>query len=234
LARNLLGWGVKNIDFVDAGTVSYSNPVRQSLYTFEDSREAKTKAEAAAQRLKEVFPSVNSIGHQIKIPMPGHFVSTEKGLDEVMQTVEKMEELVQWADVVFLVTDTRESRWLPTVMAAAYDKLCISVALGFDNYIIIRHGGSPLLYSQASSKEEERKTEEKEPIPDRVGCYFCNDYIAPSNTLADRTLDQQCTVTRPGLSYVSSAYATELMINTLHYNHLKGPIGGHEVKKFVW
>lgn len=218
LARNLLGWGVKNIDFVDAGTVSYSNPVRQSLYTFEDSKEGRPKAEAAAQRLKEVFPSVNSTGHQMKIPMPGHFVSTEKGLDEVMEIIEKMERLVEWADVIFLVTDTRESRWLPTLIAAAQNKLCISVALGFDNYIIIRHGGSPLV----------PKEETKEQV-DRVGCYFCNDYIAPSNTLTDRTLDQQCTVTRPGLSYVSSAYATELMINILHFKDKNGPIGGHEV-----
>jgi len=32
LARNLLGWGIKNVDFVDYGKVSYSNPVRQTLY----------------------------------------------------------------------------------------------------------------------------------------------------------------------------------------------------------
>jgi ubiquitin-like modifier-activating enzyme ATG7 len=32
LARNLIGWGIKNITFIDYSTVSYSNPVRQSLY----------------------------------------------------------------------------------------------------------------------------------------------------------------------------------------------------------
>jgi len=37
LSRNLIGWGVKNITFVDYGKVSYSNPVRQSLFNFEDS-----------------------------------------------------------------------------------------------------------------------------------------------------------------------------------------------------
>lgn len=50
----------------------------------------------------------------------------------------------------------------------------------------------------------------------RSGCYFCNDYLSPTNTLRDRTLDQQCTVTRPGLSFVSSAYASELLVNYLH------------------
>ena len=34
VARCLLGWGVRNITLVDNGTVSYSNPVRQSLFTF--------------------------------------------------------------------------------------------------------------------------------------------------------------------------------------------------------
>jgi ubiquitin-like modifier-activating enzyme ATG7 len=32
LARNLIGWGIKNITFVDYSNVSYSNPVRQTLY----------------------------------------------------------------------------------------------------------------------------------------------------------------------------------------------------------
>ncbi len=36
LARNLIGWGIKDITFIDNSKVSYSNPVRQSLYEFED------------------------------------------------------------------------------------------------------------------------------------------------------------------------------------------------------
>lgn len=36
LSRNLIGWGIKNVTFIDYSTVSYSNPVRQTLYEFED------------------------------------------------------------------------------------------------------------------------------------------------------------------------------------------------------
>lgn len=36
VARAFLGWGVRHISFVDNGKVSYSNPVRQSLFELTD------------------------------------------------------------------------------------------------------------------------------------------------------------------------------------------------------
>lgn len=49
LARNLIGWGIKEITFIDNSKVSYSNPVRQSLYEFEDTvKGGKPKAQTAA------------------------------------------------------------------------------------------------------------------------------------------------------------------------------------------
>lgn len=36
IARNLLAWGVRNITLVDNSNISHSNPVRQSLFTFQD------------------------------------------------------------------------------------------------------------------------------------------------------------------------------------------------------
>ena len=76
VSRCLLGWGVKNITFVDNGKVSYSNPVRQSLFNFDDCLNGgKSKAEAAAEMLKKIFPGVKTEGHNLSIPMPGHPIS---------------------------------------------------------------------------------------------------------------------------------------------------------------
>lgn len=53
------GWGVRTITFVDSSRVSFSNPVRQPLFEFEDCLNGgKPKAACAADRLKKVFPGV--------------------------------------------------------------------------------------------------------------------------------------------------------------------------------
>ena len=60
VARNLLGWGVKNITMLDCGKVSFSNPVRQTLFEFSDCHVegGKPKAQAAADKLKKIFPGL--------------------------------------------------------------------------------------------------------------------------------------------------------------------------------
>lgn len=197
VARTLLGWGVRRFKFVDNGKVSYSNPVRQNLFEISDCEGGgKDKAIAAAEALKRIAgPTIESEGYVLTIPMPGHaFGSKEE--ESIRQDTEKIQELVDEADVVFLLTDTRESRWLPTVMARKSNKMMINAALGLDSWLVMRHGGNK---------------------GDRLGCYFCNDVVAPENSTNNRTLDQQCTVTRPGLAPLASSMAVELCVSLLHH-----------------
>ena len=60
----------------------------------------------------------------MSIPMPGHPVDFSAAtLAQAQKDVEQLEKLVSQHDVVFLLMDTRESRWLPTVVAASQRKV---------------------------------------------------------------------------------------------------------------
>ncbi|KAG0254840.1 Autophagy protein 7 [Mortierella polycephala] len=205
VARSLLAWGIRNITFVDNAKVSFSNPVRQPLFEFEDCLEGgKDKATTAAASLKKVYPGVNAQGHSMSIPMPGHPISSQS-LESAQNDVAKLEDLIQQHDVIFLLMDSRESRWLPTMLGARMKKIVINAALGFDTFLVMRHGvGQDNDYHSGLGSTP-------------LGCYFCNDVVAPTDSLSDRTLDQQCTVTRPGLSAIASAMAVEMMVSLLHH-----------------
>ncbi|KAL0277916.1 UNVERIFIED_CONTAM: hypothetical protein PYX00_005031 [Menopon gallinae] len=205
VARNLLSWGVQHITLVDYGNVSYSNPVRQSLFKFRDI--GKSKAETAAAALREINPNVHSRGIKLRIPMPGHPVGPFK--EEIKKAIEMLEGLIEDHSAIFLLLDSRESRWLPTMIAAAKEKLVLNAALGFDSFLVMRHG-------VRSEKFPENK-DSKILTGSRLGCYFCNDVTAPGDSSKSRTLDQQCTVTRPGMSSIAGGLAVELLVSILQH-----------------
>lgn len=267
IARNLMGWGVRKITFVDNARVSYSNPVRQPLYDFKDCQEGGArKAERAAQKLKEIYPGANAHGESFSVPMAGHPIMDE---GRVKREFERLKELIEEHDAIFLLMDTRESRWLPTVMAKAAGKMVINAALGFDTYVVMRHGvrskepsppkptggesgaatqaegtvttqpddGTDPLEAAASNPIEarpsSRKSSSSQPAPtgpshtekgEELGCYFCTDVVAPADSLKAATLDQQCTVTRPGCAPLASALAVELLVSiTQHRLKARAP-----------
>lgn len=118
----------------------------------------KPKAECAAARLKKIFPGVvssfrfhflplslsisrtlgllyspcviqNATGHTLSIPMPGHPIPPSgPSIAQCKADVAKLEKLVDEHDAVFLLMDSRESRWLPTVLGSAKGKVRSSVA----------------------------------------------------------------------------------------------------------
>ncbi|KAL8942105.1 MAG: hypothetical protein Q9211_001544 [Gyalolechia sp. 1 TL-2023] len=202
VARNLLGWGVRKITFVDNGSVSFSNPVRQPLFNFRDCLGGGVKkAHRAAEALKEIYPGVDAEGHVLSVPMAGHPILDEPAVAKDYETLAR---LIHEHDAIFLLMDTRESRWLPTVMGKAAGKIVMNAALGFDSFVVMRHG-----------KDDPAQRQRE------LGCYFCSDVVAPADSLADRTLDQQCTVTRPGVAAIASALLVEIFISVLQH-----PLGG--------
>lgn len=204
VARTLVGWGVRKITFVDNGRVSFSNPVRQPLFGFKDCLDGGVrKAVRAAEALREIYPGVESEGLVLSVPMAGHPVPA--GTEEhVRREFEELKALVEAHDAVFLLLDTREARWLPTVMGKAAGKIVLNAALGFDSFVVTRHGLKPTEEDAGRGGEE-------------LGCYFCNDVVAPADSLKDATLDQQCTVTRPGVAPLASAVLTELFVSILQH-----------------
>lgn len=247
VARCLLGWGVRKITFVDSAKVAYSNPVRQSLFEFQDCLHGgKPKAIAAAEAVVRIFPDVDATGVEMNIPMPGHppHAGVESEVQSVLESTEKLRKLIDEHDVVFMLLDTRESRWLGTVMCAAaaaakdresptgLGKLAITTALGFESFVAMRHGASVESFTIESKETIEENTPKKKSLNNnsnhqqkqkqRLGCYFCSDVIAPANSTRDRTMDQQCTVARPGLSAIAGSLAVEVMAAVLQH-----PLGTH-------
>jgi ubiquitin-like modifier-activating enzyme ATG7 len=162
VARGLLAWGVRKITFVDNSIVSFSNPVRQPLFDYEDSVGGDTKkAYQAAESLKKIYPGVESSGHVMSVPMLGHPITDEANTEMEFSILQK---LVEDHDAIFLLMDTRESRWLPTVMGKAAGKIVLNAALGFDTYVVMRHG---ITLTNGTGPT--------------LGCYFCNDVVAPGD-----------------------------------------------------
>jgi ubiquitin-like modifier-activating enzyme ATG7 len=168
VSRTLMGWGVRKITFIDNATVSFSNPVRQPLFDFKDCLQGGAKkAERAAEALEEIYPGIDATGHVMEVPMLGHPITD---LEKTKTEFAKLQELINEHDVIFLLMDTRESRWLPTVMGKSANKIVLNAALGFDTFVVMRHG---LKTTQAGEVE--------------LGCYFCNDVVAPADVSSSPT-----------------------------------------------
>ncbi|KAH0630077.1 hypothetical protein JD844_012682, partial [Phrynosoma platyrhinos] len=169
----------------------------------------------------------NAEGFNMSIPMPGHPVNfSEVTLQQARKDVTQLEELIDAHDVIFLLMDTRESRWLPAVIAASKRKLVINAALGFDTFVVMRHGLKKPKHQEVGDSPCNNPSGSTDllgsslfsNIPGyKLGCYFCNDVVAPGDSTRDRTLDQQCTVSRPGLAMIAGALAVELMVSILQH-----------------
>lgn len=143
--------------------------------------------------------------------------------------------------------------------------MCLTMALGLDSFLVIRHGIGEGPPSSASGPLNPAA-----PIPGtQLACYFCADVTAPGNVMmmktkmrakmvmlmrvqstGDRTLDQQCTVSRPGLSLACAGTGVEVLAAAAQHpdwpavpaanagadeEGLAGPLGlvPHQVRAYV-
>lgn len=87
------------------------------------------------------FCSITSLISELAVHGRGYLLgSSQTEVFGALQDVQKLHALIEGADVVFLLTDSRESRWLPTLQAAACGTLLINSALAFDSWVTMRHG----------------------------------------------------------------------------------------------
>ena len=154
--------------FVGSGRVSYSNPVRKSLFGTDDCKEGKKfKAKAATKALRAIAgPDVRTEGVVLTIPMHGHNFGGGRsgGRDEteaVLEDVDRLNLLVYTRAMLSSSSWTRgRVECCPRVMAHTTETPLINAALGLDSWLGIRHG--PLL-SWLSSR-----TTANDEVMDRV------------------------------------------------------------------
>lgn len=122
--------------------------------------------------------------------MPGHPISSSSDVDAshtVEEDVAKLEELVKSHDAVFLLMDSRESRWLPTVMGKKWNKVVVNAALGFDSFLVMRHGAGRRRTQPGELEGEGMGEGEKKERKKGLGCYYCNDIVAPTDVRPTRS-----------------------------------------------
>ena len=177
--RTLLAYGVRKFILVDNGTISPSTVLRQLFY--ERSDISKKKVHVAKEKILSIVESAEVTAYDVTIPI----FQTRDSLKETIARIEVLNTIVTQSDAIFLLTDNRESRWLPTVLGKLHGKRTFTCAIGFDTFVCIEHSA-------------ER------------GCYFCNDVIMPRNTNAFLTEDQRCTVSLPGMSGIAGGIISEI------------------------
>lgn len=85
---------------------------------------------ASAANIKTIHPGCVTKGYDLHVPMPGHPVG-ESMMAKTLESLKIIEDLVSSHDVLFLLTDSRESRWLPTLLGAHFNKVSFFLIIIF-------------------------------------------------------------------------------------------------------
>ena len=180
MSRNLIAWGVNQMTFIDNYLVKENNIIRQWLFTQNDI--GKHKATVTANALASVHSGLQTCFKGLDITLP---VPTNNGsLENYMY----LRNAISEHDVIVLVTDTRESRYVPTLIGRLLGKTIVTAAIGIDTFTVIRTTGDE-------------------------ACYFCQDITGPHDTTVNTSIDKRCTISRPSLAALCSAIAVENIVD---------------------
>ncbi|KAF5153472.1 ThiF family protein [Theileria parva strain Muguga] len=198
LVRQLLAWGVETFVLVDSGFVT--NSTRQSLYTHKYCYTNTPKVDAAERMIFKIKPDCKLTIVNTEIPMIGH-TYCDNYLNKQLQNTKA---IVASSDVIVLATDSKESRWLPSLISSQMNMrgekcpLVVSAGLGFDSFMIVRH----------SYKEF------------KGSCYFCSESQAPIDTITGRPFDETCTVVKAGITDICASMVVELIVSLTQHEKM--------------
>lgn len=70
-------------------------------------------------------------------------------------------------------------------------QIAITAALGYDSYLVMRHGAGPGTNCEGSNVVAATDKLSTEDVlgRQRLGCYFCNDVIAPVDVMLPKILE---------------------------------------------
>ena len=72
-----------------------------------------SKPSLPAQKLKEIFPSVNSTGYYMQVPLPSRTLIDKHSEEAYLTNVKQLEQLIESHDVIYLLTDLKRKQMVP-------------------------------------------------------------------------------------------------------------------------
>lgn len=74
-------------------------------------------------------------------------------------------------------------------MGALHNKTVMSIGIGYDSFVVVNHGRYENEFCELLEKAKEVSEIEDLTKKNNKGCFFCSDYLPPSDTISNRSLD---------------------------------------------
>lgn len=65
----------------------------------------------------------------------------------------------------------------------------MSIGIGYDSFVVVNHGKYEKEFFEKLEKADTATDIEELTKKNNTGCFFCSDYLPPSDTISNRSLD---------------------------------------------